>query len=99
MALLPNTNYRFNAIMIKISVPFFTEIGTTVLKFYATKKTPSIQSILRKKNKAGVIVLPIFRLYCKAILIKTIQYWHKIRHQTKHVYLLDMWQSHPMDSW
>ena len=80
MSMLPRAIYTFNAIPIKIPWTFF-RVGTNNPQIsMEPEKTLNSHRNVEKKTKARGIIMPNFKIYDKAMIIKAAWYWHKNRH-------------------
>ena len=71
--ILPKAIYRFNAIPIKIPVVLLQNKKKKFSKICMETQGPQIaRAVLRGEDKAGGIMSPDFKLYCKAIIIKRV---------------------------
>ena len=81
MAILTEVIYRIKTSPIKLPVTFFTELEKRTFNFIWSQKGANItKTVLSKKNKAGGIPLPDFKLHYKAKVIKTAWYWYQNRY-------------------
>ena len=78
--MLPRAIYMFNAIPIKISWTFFTELDNNLKICMESEKTPDNWRNFEKENLSGGHHNAGLKLYYKAVIIKTVWYWHKNRH-------------------
>ena len=63
--------YKVNAIRIKASITFFTEIEQIIPKFaWNYKRSQIVKAVLRRKIKAGGNTFLGFKVYYKYILIR-----------------------------
>ena len=63
MPILSKDIFRFNTIPIKTSLVSFTEEKKKSNNLYRTQRAQIEKAILTKKNKAGGIMFPDFKLY------------------------------------
>ena len=80
MTILPKATYRFNAILIKLPMAFFTNTNKKYVHLVWKHKRSPYQSNFDKvkqnmRNQSPLLL----RLYYKATVIKLAWYWHKNR--------------------
>lgn len=76
MIVLWKVIHGFNAILIKIPIIIFTEVGKTILKFIWKQIPWAVKAVLRRKNTVEVFTKSDLKFYY--IVMVTRWYWYKI---------------------
>ena len=73
MSILPNAIHRFNETPIKLPMALLRKLEQNKSKFiWKHRRSQIAKAFLRKKTGGGGIKLSDFRLFYKAIVIKTV---------------------------
>jgi len=76
--ILPKATYRCSAIPIEILTQVFIDLERVILASYENTKPRIAKTILNNKGTTGDIVIPDFKVYDRAVVLKTEWYWHKL---------------------
>ena len=60
MTIFANAIYKFNVILIKLPMAFFTELEQKISVFVETKRPQIANTVLRKKNAVTVLLIGLF---------------------------------------
>ena len=73
MAILSKAKYSFNGTPIKTATQYFTDLERKIPDsiWKTEKKLRRANTILYNKRTSGGVIIPDFKLYCRAIPIKT----------------------------
>jgi hypothetical protein len=73
LPILPKAFYRFISIPIKIPTQFFKDMKRAIIKLiWKGKKARIAKTIHNNIRMAGGITIPDLKLYCRSIVIKTV---------------------------